>query len=58
MNYNFAHSDWHDASIAILKDGNLESLIESERYSHIKHDTLSSECLNEFFKNYETSNFT
>tara|TARA_B100000575_G_scaffold292913_1_gene302674 strand:- start:3012 stop:4505 length:1494 start_codon:yes stop_codon:yes gene_type:complete len=56
MNYNFAHSDWHDASIAILKDGNLESLIESERYSHIKHDTLSSECLNEFFKNYDLSN--
>ena len=56
MNYNFAHSGWHDASIAILKDGNLESLMESERYSHIKHDILSSECLNEFLKNYDLSN--
>ena len=38
-------SSWHDASIALVKDGNLELLLESERFSHVKHDKMSNQCM-------------
>ena len=41
-------SSWHDASIALVKDGNLELLLESERFSHVKHDKMSNQCMEEF----------
>jgi len=47
MTYDVAISTWHDASIAFTRDGELEFLLESERYSHIKHDVMSDKCLNE-----------
>ena len=51
MTYNTAMSTWHDASIATVKNGELELLLESERYSHIKHDVMSQSCMQEFEKN-------
>ena len=41
-------SSWHDASIALVKDGNLELLLESERFSDVKHDKMSNQCMEEF----------
>ena len=50
MTYEVAIGTWHDASIASVKDGELKLLIESERYSHIKHDVMSQVCIDEFSK--------
>ena len=38
-------STWHDASIAVVDGGNLYLLLESERFSHIKHDDMSPLCI-------------
>lgn len=50
MTYEVAIGTWHDASIASVKDGELKLLMESERYSHIKHDVMSQVCIDEFSK--------
>ena len=50
MTYNFAMSTHHDASLAIVKDGELQFLFESERYTHIKHSKMCIECLDEINK--------
>ena len=50
MTYNIALNMWHDASIACVNDGKLELLLESERFSHIKHDRMSPACMVEFEK--------
>jgi carbamoyltransferase len=50
--YNVALSTWHDASIALLGEGKLELLIESERMTHKKHDTFSSDMVAEFEKHH------
>ena len=50
MTYNIAMGTWHDASIASVQNGELKLLVESERYSHIKHDHMSQVCLEEFEK--------
>ena len=50
MTYEVATGTWHDASIASVKDGELKLLMESERYSHIKHDVMSQVCIDEFSK--------
>ena len=52
MTYEVATGTWHDASIASVKDGELKLLIESERYSHIKHDVMSQVCIDEFSKTW------
>ena len=41
MTYNIAMGTWHDASIASVQNGELKLLVESERYSHTKHDRMS-----------------
>ena len=43
-------STWHDASIASVKNGKLKLLLESERFSHVKHDKMSPACIGEFIK--------
>ena len=50
MTYNVAMSTHHDASLAIVKDGELQFLFESERYTHIKHSKMHIECLDEVDK--------
>jgi len=50
MTSNISLSTWHDASIASVKNGNLELLLHSERFSHIKHDQMSPVCVGEFIK--------
>ena len=50
MTYKVSLSTWHDASIAVVDGGNLDLLLESERFSHIKHDNMSPLCISEFIK--------
>tara|TARA_B100001248_G_scaffold224977_1_gene182408 strand:- start:6075 stop:7580 length:1506 start_codon:yes stop_codon:yes gene_type:complete len=50
MTYNVAMGTWHDGSIACVKDGELQFLLESERYSHVKHGFVCDKTMKEFKK--------
>lgn len=41
-----AFSAWHDASAALVVDGELETLVHQERLTHIKHDCGGACCNN------------
>ena len=56
MTYNVAMSTYHDASVAVVKDGELQILLEAERYTHEKHSKMYRECLDELDK-YNNNHF-
>ena len=49
-------STYHDASVAVVKDGELQILLEAERYTHEKHSMMYKECLDELDK-YNNNHF-